>query len=157
MTNEHNDNRLWSVEDFERYHSGKMPDQEMHELEKAALDDPFLEDALEGYAFTKTPVADIEALQNKLFTGQTQAKIFAIKNKFTQKILRIAAILIMFGGLGWLLYQNKENKPVNIAKVNTPIENKDIISEPTTDTSTSIAGNYPATEKKEDQVLLPNN
>jgi hypothetical protein len=154
MADEHNDNRLWSVEDFERYHSGKMPDQEMYELEKAALDDPYLEDALEGYAFTKTPVADIEALKNKLFTGKPKAKIIAFKSKVAQNILKIAAILIMFGGFGWLLYQNKENKPVEIASVNTPKEKKDVISETTIDSSTAIAGNYPVTEKKEDNVFL---
>jgi maltodextrin utilization protein YvdJ len=154
MTDGHNDNRRWGVEDFERYHSGKMPEQEMYELEKAALDDPFLEDALEGYAFAKTPVEDIEALKNKLFAGQPKAKIFAIKNKFTQNILRIAAIFILLGGVGWLLYQTKESKPVEIAAVNTPKEKKDVIAETATHTSTPDAGNYPVTEKKEDNVFL---
>ena len=35
--------------DIERYHKGLLSPKERHDLEKAALDDPFLADALEGY------------------------------------------------------------------------------------------------------------
>ena len=38
----------YTAADFERYHSGKMSAGEMHALEKAAMEDPFLADALEG-------------------------------------------------------------------------------------------------------------
>jgi hypothetical protein len=45
-------NNGFTASDIERYYSGKMSPQERHALEKAALDDPFLADALEGYTFT---------------------------------------------------------------------------------------------------------
>lgn len=38
----------FDTSDLLRYLEGKMSKQEMHELEKVALDDPFLQDALEG-------------------------------------------------------------------------------------------------------------
>ena len=42
----------YTSEDFKRYYSGTMTAAERHALEKAALDDPFLADALEGYKFS---------------------------------------------------------------------------------------------------------
>lgn len=41
----------YSYADIERYLQGKMNATEMHEMEKAALTDAFLADAIEGYAF----------------------------------------------------------------------------------------------------------
>jgi len=38
------------VEDIERYLNGGMSAKEMHDMERAALQDPFLADAIEGYS-----------------------------------------------------------------------------------------------------------
>ena len=40
----------YSIEDIERYLNGNMTAKEMHELERAALNDPLLADAIEGYS-----------------------------------------------------------------------------------------------------------
>src|SRR5690242_12141025 len=39
----------YSLADIQRYLQGGMNAREMHDLERAALEDPFLADALEGY------------------------------------------------------------------------------------------------------------
>ena len=39
----------FNSDDIRRYLSGKMSREEMYQLEKAALDDPFLADAIEGF------------------------------------------------------------------------------------------------------------
>lgn len=49
MKDSSNDTRLFTAADIRRYIDGTMPPAEMHALEKAALDDPFLADALEGW------------------------------------------------------------------------------------------------------------
>ncbi|MBC7867159.1 MAG: carboxypeptidase-like regulatory domain-containing protein [Gloeobacteraceae cyanobacterium ES-bin-316] len=108
-------NRQWGVEDFERYHAGNMPDAEMHALEKAALDDPFLEDALEGYTLAKTPVADVAALREKLSPKKEKATLIWYKQKTTTGFLKIAAIFLVFAGLTWLLYPAKEKQQPEIA------------------------------------------
>ncbi len=41
--------RAYTFADIEKYVSGKMNTAEMHELEKAALEDPLLDEALDGY------------------------------------------------------------------------------------------------------------
>lgn len=48
-------NNEFTAQDIERYYSGQMSSIEMHQLEKAAMEDPFLADALEGYGYTHTP------------------------------------------------------------------------------------------------------
>jgi hypothetical protein len=116
-------NKKWAVADFERYHAGKMPDAERHALEKAALDDPFLEDALEGYAFTNTPVQDINELTEKL-AGKRKRKT-AVWFQFNGglQVLKIAAILVVFIGLAWLLrikVADKEGKIAIIKKEDLP-------------------------------------
>lgn len=104
--------KKWGVADFERYHSGKMAEAEMHALEKAALDDPFLEDALEGYAFTKTPVADLAAIKEKLWPAADDVKTPVIwyRRKAIAQLFKAAAIVIIFGGLGWLIFNNTGDK-----------------------------------------------
>ena len=105
--------KQWGVADFERYHSGKMPEAEMHALEKAALDDPFLEDALEGYAFTKTPVADINDLKENIWPSTTDVKtpVVWFKRNAVSQLFKAAAVLIIFGGLGWLIFDKTRSKP----------------------------------------------
>ena len=49
MTDHSKYNNGFTAGDFERYHNGSMSPLEMHQLEKAAMEDPFLADALEGY------------------------------------------------------------------------------------------------------------
>lgn len=56
----------YSQADIERYLQGKMTHAEMHALEKAALQDPFLADAIEGFA-----IADLEKAHNAIATTQT--------------------------------------------------------------------------------------
>jgi hypothetical protein len=73
-------------------------------MEKAAMDDPFLADALEGYAFTKTPGADLQSLQQKLaerISKSKTKKIFIIGNSW----MKIAALVVLFAGGGWLVFQ----------------------------------------------------
>jgi hypothetical protein len=44
-----NNHIIYSAEDIKRYWKGQLSPPEMHAMEKAALDDPFLADAMEGY------------------------------------------------------------------------------------------------------------
>lgn len=60
------DNHFLHIEytqaDIERYLQGKMTNAEMHAIEKAALQDPFLADAIEGYKITNFDKAKEEIL-----------------------------------------------------------------------------------------------
>ncbi|MEP7166062.1 MAG: carboxypeptidase-like regulatory domain-containing protein [Ferruginibacter sp.] len=120
------DIKYYGAEDFERYHSGKMTEEEMHALEKAALDDPFLSDSLDGYLHTKTAGADINELRNKLLLKEKAARVVWYKKKTIAPLLRIAAILIFFAGFGWLLYNNNRPKQDEIAAIEVNNNKKEL-------------------------------
>ena len=65
FTGEHNRKR-YTAGDIHRYHSGLMSPAERNALEKAALEDPFLEEALEGYAHAADPTNDLTILRSRL-------------------------------------------------------------------------------------------
>jgi hypothetical protein len=109
-------NKGYSQADIELYHSGKMPVQEMHALEKAAMEDPFLADALEGYTFTNTASDDLKKIRQRLEekTEKKKASIFYFK---TADWMKIAALVLVLAGSGWLIYylQPASNKDQNVA------------------------------------------
>lgn len=97
--------KQYTAADFERYYAGQMTVQEMHALEKAALEDPFLADALEGYKFSPTPVSDVQKLKEQVGTSVTA---FKTRGKQPQNrlipIFRIAALFLLLAGAGWSIY-----------------------------------------------------
>ncbi|RYY50199.1 MAG: hypothetical protein EOO06_04735 [Chitinophagaceae bacterium] len=119
-------NKQWGAPDFERYHAGKMTAAEMHALEKAALEDPFLEDALEGYALTSTGTQDLDKLKERLWLTpeETETPVVWFRTKTFSQLFKAAAILIIVGGLGWLIFKNnfsgEGNKSNELASSETP-------------------------------------
>lgn len=139
-------NNGFTASDIERYHSGKMSPQERHALEKAALDDPFLADALEGYAFTSTSIADLKKIQSRLDEKQNQKKVVPLFQRY--KWLSVASLFIIIAGTGWLVYDlskkgaqpsvavQKENKTGESSNYTLP--NQSISIDSSTYSTTSI-------------------
>ena len=114
-------NKGFTAQDIERYYTGQMSSQEMHQLEKAAMEDPFLADALEGYRYTNTPVEDSKYLQTQLQSKIEGSKIITLRSFYTTRFLRIAALFILLAGCGWVVYQFGFNARKNdIASVKKP-------------------------------------
>ena len=117
-----NNIKTYTAADIEKYHKGLLSSKERHDLEKAALDDPFLADALEGYATAGVNVAaDISELKNRLGERTDTAKVVSIKKTGGGggfPFLRVAAILIVLVGGAYLTYQfafnKKEDKLANV-------------------------------------------
>jgi hypothetical protein len=107
------ENKIYTAADFARYHSSAMSPAEMHALEKAALEDPFLEDALDGYVNTRNAESDIEELDTRLAEKKKKKSIFSISSVGQNKWWRIAALFILIAGAGYIFYRannsNKEN------------------------------------------------
>ena len=108
-----NNIKHFTAADIEKYHKGLLSNKEMHDLEKAAMDDPFLADALEGYAVAQVNVAnDIAELKKRLAEKTEKTKVIPLKaasrNNF--KILRAAILLAFVAGAGLLIYQFGFNK-----------------------------------------------
>src|SRR5664279_301773 len=99
------ENKTYIAADFERYYAGTMPPHEMHALEKAALEDQFLADALEGYINTSDFAGDILELKARLKEKEKKKNIFSI-SPFTQnRWWRIVALFIIIAGAGFFFYQ----------------------------------------------------
>lgn len=96
-------NKNYTAADIEQYHNGSMPAEEAHALERAALDDPFLSDAIDGYMHAATPAADIAFLKQQL--QSRSGKVIAITAKKRPVWLRVAAMVALLAGLGWMVYR----------------------------------------------------
>ena len=98
-------NKTYNATDFERYHNGSMPASEMHALEKAALEDPFLADALEGYAYSSSAAKDISDLRSRLSEKAKKKNVIPLFSFKENGWWRIAALLAIIAGAGYFFYQ----------------------------------------------------
>lgn len=139
-----NEPKTYTAADIERYHSGGLSAAERHALERAALNDPFLADALEGYAFTQTPSQDLNVLQQKL-----QLRIEKDKQRrsvfYLANWMKVAAMFVLFAGAGWIVFQlfNPKEKAL-AAKQAAPAAAPSLTTEYKTD-STTVTSDAPLT------------
>ena len=106
----------YSASALQRYHAGLMTDAEMHALEKAALEDPFLAEALEGYGTHESAEADIEKLRSRI-TGRQQHKHRSFPLLSRNFLYKAAAILVFGLGIFYLgsLLRQQPGKEVVLA------------------------------------------
>jgi hypothetical protein len=113
-----NDNHIkaYTAVDIEKYHKGQLSPAEMHAMEKAALDDPFLADAMDGYTTSGVNVqADIAELRRRIQQRTEQAKVIPINSGGARKLpfLRIAVMIVVLVLAGYLITRVAFNKSDN--------------------------------------------
>jgi hypothetical protein len=102
---DHKEHINYSAADIQRYVQGKMSAQEMHAIEKAALDDPFLADAIEGFQqgmqeHGEPLVNDqLQELRNQMHRTTTKSKTRVIAFRWWQAA---AAAVIVIAGAVWI-------------------------------------------------------
>lgn len=109
---------------IQQYLEGKLDPEVMHQLEKQALDDPFLWDALEGYSVYRDPAADLSLLQRQLHERivhlQENKKVFDLS---WQRLSVAAAAAVMFVSAGILFWMNSPKPDDRLAsESNTAVE-----------------------------------
>lgn len=97
--------KTYTYLDFERYHAGTMPANEMHAIEKAALEDPFLSDALEGSVNAPDFKSDIAELKARIDQKEKNKIIVILSSAAQNRWWRIAALFIIIAGAGFLIYR----------------------------------------------------
>src|SRR5688500_2863897 len=92
----------YSYHDIEKYHKGLLSPAEMHQLEKASLEDPLLAEAIEGYKSVQTDAgADLTALKNRLSERISEKKSRTVVPFYKNtRWLRLAALVILRAGAG---------------------------------------------------------
>ncbi|MBK7099515.1 MAG: hypothetical protein IPH58_15845 [Sphingobacteriales bacterium] len=133
----------YTAADIRRYLSGSMTAQEMHSLEKTALNDPMLADAIDGYRnahldTTKKHLNEINAL---LQNTKLKAPVVSFKQEVSKKQWRrwIAAASV-FGILAfsaWFFINQTGKNEAQIAQAAT--EKQEIISEKNENNKTAPA------------------
>ncbi|MFI5187956.1 MAG: carboxypeptidase-like regulatory domain-containing protein [Chitinophagales bacterium] len=111
----------YSAVDIEKYHKGLLSPKEMNELEKAALDDPFLAEAFEGYGTVAVNISkDLSDLEKRLKEKIAGAKVVdIIRAKKPYKWWKVAVAVIIIGGIGFLTFRISTNnkKDSSIARL----------------------------------------
>jgi len=109
--------KTYSARDIQQYLEGKLSAAEMHAIEKAALDDPFLADAIEGYA-----VIDVNQQKKDLQSLRIDLEKRINKEKKKSVLVPIwmrAAIIVLAVSVGGLAIYNLYN-------ANTEVQNEPI-------------------------------
>ena len=111
----------FTINDFEKYFTHQLSNTERHTIEKAALTDPLVNDAMEGYENTNFELANKQLAtiqQNIQGTQQETAKVITMAaTNNSKQWLRIAAAIIIMVGVGstiWLVNNNNSivEKPI---------------------------------------------
>ena len=118
---EENIYNTYSFAEIQRYLSGSMSTTEMHDMERAALQDPFLADAIEGYrnADANTALKHINEIEITINGKHVDAKIISI-NKNKKQWGRIALMVASAAAAiiaGVYLFNTNNSNKTNVAQV----------------------------------------
>jgi TonB family protein len=167
MNNKEND-IIYSAPDIEQYFAGKLSPLQMHAMEKAALDDSFLAEAMEGYGELKNGEwkNGLAALKNKFETNSNTAKVIAIPKR-NNNWLKIAAAVLLIGGtatIAYLLVNKKDNQQIaqTVKKDTAPdsVFDNTVKQETIAETATqksSIPGSITSTTKQPNKLNTEEN
>jgi hypothetical protein len=101
----------YTLADIEAYLQGKLLPAEMHAMEKAALQDQFLADAIEGYRdadITETRQT-LESIRAEISgTKETKSRVVPLRTWRGRRAVAALILLIGAATIGWLLF-NQSN------------------------------------------------
>ena len=102
----------YTARDIEQYLAGNLLPQQMHAMEKAALDDPFLAEAMEGYEAVKDKEWNnqLVALREELSNKGATAKIIPLHKSKNNWWKAAAAVLIIGAGIGLPFIVSRDKK-----------------------------------------------
>lgn len=123
-----------------QYRQGTISDVDRHELERLALDDPFLFDAIEGFNKYGS-AADQPAIDTLLQDKQKSLKV----KWLNRRLIGVAASLFILISVSSILWNSKNSQEVNVTANNeTWADNTEVKSSP------HIADNQSAIEEKKE-------
>jgi TonB family protein len=105
-------NIIYTAREIEQYLAGNLLPQQMHAMEKAALDDPFLAEAMEGYESVKDKEWNnqLVALRQEIANKGTVAKVISLNKSKGNWWKAAAAVIIIGGGATFTVLFNNNKK-----------------------------------------------
>jgi hypothetical protein len=150
---------IYTAIDIEKYLSGKLSPLQMHAMEKAALDDPFLAEAMEGYAGMKEEQwkDQLGALKNRFENNGIEAKVIAMPRRKNNWWKAVAAVLLIgtTAAVSYLLLNKKDTTEIATttpAVKSAPLVDTVILYPPMGATAT-VTPELPTTPKKNTTYL----
>ena len=116
MSEQRKNNTSYTLSDIEQYLLGKLSPAEMHALEKSAVQDPFLADAIEGYQSADLQQAKqgLSDIRKKLLEENEQEKaiVMPVPQKGTSwwKIAAVILVVMGTGTLAWFFFNAGQTK-----------------------------------------------
>lgn len=155
------DHTYYTLQDIERYLNGSMTAQEMHELEKAALADPLLADAIDGYsnadkALTARHLNEIAALLNKQEAGEAVVVPMTTVKNNCWRWAAAAGITGILGFGAWLLMHTGDQQEATIARADTEIVRTDTARSAAADNTNTAVPDTNAQKTITDAPVLAN-
>ncbi len=154
-------NIIYTANDIEQYLAGNMSAQQMHAIEKAALDDPFLAEAMEGYEAVKDKEWNnqLVALREEISRKGSVAKVIPLHKSKNNWWKAAAAVLIIGSGATLTFIFNNDREAKNgkseIAQV-TPVFKDSVIQiEIPSTASVTESLNPNASVTKEEKKAIP--
>jgi CarboxypepD_reg-like domain/Gram-negative bacterial TonB protein C-terminal len=112
------------ISQIRKYLNGELDARAMHQLEREAQDDPFLMDALEGYAAqNEDQQVNLEELQQRLLVRINQS---SKKRILLWPVISIAASVVTLMAVGLWFYVDHSSVPLAI----TPAADKVVLQQP---------------------------
>lgn len=146
---------IYTAKDIELYLSGRLSATQMHAMEKAALDDPLLAEAIDGYEGMKSRQWDDElaALRKEIADKGSVAKIIPLhKSKNNWRKLAAAIFIIGAGTVLTYVFTKNSTEDKAIPEIVQTIPTTDSIVKPAQETPASVTAslNPNATQTKEE-------
>lgn len=109
---------IYTAGDIEKYFSGKLSSSQMYEMEKAALDDPFLAEAMEGYEGMRDKEwkKHLAAVRKQVTESGSEAKVIPMHRSTGNKWWKTAAAVLVIGSgvaLTFILTKNNSQEKPN--------------------------------------------
>lgn len=151
----------YGFSDIEKYLKGELSPAAMHALEKAALTDPFLADAMEGYQQSNLETSNIHLAEiSTLIDGSKEKGRIVPITHSKPNWFKIAAFLVLISGItmiGWMLIRKPLSSDSPLAR-NKEKDSNAVVQTPTDHTTTILAAtkqptNQPA--KKTSKATVP--
>ncbi|MFM9910477.1 MAG: hypothetical protein ACKVOW_14085, partial [Chitinophagaceae bacterium] len=101
MSEVKNDNKQYTAADISKYLEGKLNPSEMHAIEKAALEDSFLSDAIEGIREasdtygSKSIHTNLEQLKEQIAVKVTGGRTIPLTNRRWWSVAAAACVLVV--------------------------------------------------------------
>jgi lysophospholipase L1-like esterase/cytoskeletal protein RodZ len=119
MPDKHSNNNKPRISEelIRKYLAGELDDKAMHALERQALDDPFLADALEGYAaYAPDQSANLADLEGRLDQRLEQGRRGRIKLMYARWASAAAILVVLGASFLWINRQQRLERTRDIAR-----------------------------------------